>query len=254
MSELSLAQQYMMLASDPAVRRLVPTVKQVMQTYACGAGIAELLLEGRLRLQEDGTFVLTGAAANDGSHFVGYAATGSTADGEANDGEAADGNKTVGSPGAALLLAQCQSSARPKTMRKWIHDLYAHRRFRAPFCAAEIGPLLESGLMREERRRLLLVFPAVRHIPDPSAVRAIVQRIRSDMLGQPTAADKTALLVMLLDASRLLKAYFTPVELEALRGKLKALQERPGERWNIVRQTRRAIDEIHVVIVTTAGM
>jgi hypothetical protein len=224
MSELSLSQQYMLLASDPAVHKLVPPVKQVMQTYVCGAGIAGLLLEGRLRLHEDGRLEVAGPSSPSGS------------------------------AGADVLLAQYSASSKPKTLRKWIHDLYAHRRFRIPFCTAEAGPLVESGQMIEERRKLLRLFPTVRLIPHPAAVQRIVQRIRSDMLEQPPADDKTVLLVMLLDASKLLKPYFAPTEQQELRAKVRSLQELHGDRWNIFRQTRRAIDEIHVVIVTTGGM
>lgn len=223
MSELSLSQQYMLLASDPAAHKLVPPVKQVMQTYVCGAGITGLLLERRLRLHEDGRLEIVDPSPS-------------------------------GSAGTDMLLAQCSASSKPKTLRKWIHDLYAHRRFRLPFCAAETGPLVEAGHMSEERRKLLRLFPTVRHIPHPAAVQRIVQRIRSDMLEEPPADDKTVLLVMLLDASKLLKPYFTPSEQQELRSKVRSLQERHGDRWSIFRQTRRAIDEIHVVIVTTAGM
>jgi hypothetical protein len=223
MSGLTLSQQYMLLASDPAVHKLVPPVKQVMQTYVCGAGIAGLLLEGRLRLHENGKLEVVNATP-------------------------------TGSAGADLLLAQCSAAAKPKTVRKWIHDLYAHRRFRVPFCEAEMAPLVADGLMSEERRKVLFVFPRTVQTPDPAAVHRIVQHIRSGMLAQPPADDATVLLVMLLDASKLLKAYFSPYEQQELRDRLKALQERQVNRWSIVRQVRRAIDEIHVVIVTTAGM
>ncbi|MDF2716534.1 MAG: hypothetical protein K0R28_3459 [Paenibacillus sp.] len=223
MSGLTLSQQYMLLASDPAVHKLVPPVKQVMQTYVCGAGIAGLLLEGRLRLHENGSIEVVDAAP-------------------------------TGSAGADLLLAQCSAAARPTTVRKWIHDLYAHRRFRAPFCEAELAPLVADGVMSEERRKVLFVIPKTVHTPNPAAVHRIAQHIRSVMLAQPTADDATVLLVMLLDASKLLKAYFSPYEQQELRGRLKALQERQADRWSVIRQVRRAIDEIHVVIVTTAGM
>ncbi|WP_176706680.1 GOLPH3/VPS74 family protein [Paenibacillus hemerocallicola] len=223
MSGLTLSQQYMLLASDPAVHKLVPPVKQVMQTYVCGAGIAGLLLEGRLRLHENGKLEVVNATP-------------------------------TGSAGADLLLAQCSAAAKPKTVRKWIHDLYAHRRFRVPFCDAEMAPLVADGLMSEERRKVLFVFPRTVQTPDPAAVHRIVQHIRSGMLAQPPADDATVLLVMLLDASKLLKAYFSPYEQQELRDRLKALQERQVNNWSIVRQVRRAIDEIHVVIVTTAGM
>lgn len=224
MSELSLSQQYMLLALDPAAHKFGLPARHVMQTFACGAAIAELLLDGRLRLREDGKLEVAGA----------------TSPGR--------------SAGPELLLAQLADGGSPATIRKWMHELYSRSRLRLPFFKTELEPLLAGGMMREERRKLLFVFPATRYIPHPAATARIVQHLRDELLAEETPDARAALLAMLLDASKLLKSYFAADELQRLRGKLKQLQERQHEKIGVFRQMRRTIDEIHVVIVTTSSM
>ena len=223
MAELSLPQQYMLLALDPDAHKFGLPAKPVMQTFACGAAIAELLHARKLRLREDGRLEVT-------------------------DGE------PVGYAGADLLLSQLLSAGGATTIRKWMHELYSRRSPRAPLFEAEMEALLGNGMMSREPRKLLFVFPSVRYTPHPAAVSLVVRRIYEGLLEQAEADDRAVLLAMLLDASKLLKAYFAADELERLRGKLKAMQETDGGRFTVFRQIRRTIDEIHVVLVTVSAM
>ncbi|PYI50649.1 GOLPH3/VPS74 family protein [Paenibacillus flagellatus] len=220
MSEWSLPQQYMLLAVDRAAHKHRTPLKQTMQTYVCGAGIVALLLDGRLRIAGDGKLEVADAAP-------------------------------TGTEAGDLLLAHLASAKKPKTMRKWMQDIYSIGRFRSAYFAAEAKPLLGDGWLREEKRKVLFVFPAVRYVPHNGAVGRIVRRIRSGMLQPGTVDDTTALLVMLLEASKLAKPYFSASEQDQLRNKLKALQEQQGERWATIRHIRRAIDDMNAVIVTT---
>ncbi|WP_158606894.1 GOLPH3/VPS74 family protein [Paenibacillus ginsengarvi] len=224
MTELSLSEQYLLLALDASAHKFGLPARQVMQTFACGAAVAELMLLKRLRLHEDGRLEVVDATP------TGYA-------------------------GTDLLLAELTAGASGTTIRKWIHSIYSRRRLRDLLFEASLRPLLEGDLMSAEQRKLLFVFASTRYTPHPGAIARIVQRIRAELLDQGTEADdKTALLVMLLDSSKLLKAYFFADELDRLRAGLKLLHERNRDRFGVIRQTRRTIDEIHVVMVTTASM
>lgn len=222
MVELSLSQQYILLAADKQTHKLKTPIKQMLHTFAVGAGIAELLLDERIRLHEDGKL------------------------------EVRDASPT-GSTSLDLLLSRLSSAKKPKTMRKWMYDFYSRSTTRGPFFAAEAEPLLKQGLLQQERARLLLVIPVVRYVPNADAIDRIVQRIRAEMLERGAVDDKTALLVMLLDASRLLKPYFSSYERQELRHKLKELQDQQTGTWKMIRQIRQAIDEINAVIVSAGA-
>ncbi|GAA3409801.1 hypothetical protein GCM10020370_51480 [Paenibacillus hodogayensis] len=156
------------------------------------------------------------------------------------------------SAGGSLLLEQLTAYKSPATLRRWMRDLHAHRRYRQPPVAAELQPLLDNRMLSEERSKLLLVFSSKRLIPRPAAVGGIIGNIRECLLEQTPDDVPTVLLAMILDASKLLRAYFPPNELEAMRSRLRSLQDRSGDLPVVLRQTRRAIDEIHVVMVTSS--
>lgn len=222
MSKLSLSQQYLLLAANPELTRLFPLVKQVMQTYACGAGLVSLLQSGGVRLRENGQL------------------------------ETADASKAA-SPGTRLLMEQLASAKSP-TVRSWVHDVYAHRKVRVPVCQQELEPLAATGQLRIERRKALLLFPVERHIPQQEIVTSIVEQLRAGLLAEAEPDHGIAHFAMLLDASKLLSACFPQQELQAARARLRALEERHSGQWNLFRQTRRIIDEIHLVIVTHGGI
>ncbi|WP_027284525.1 GOLPH3/VPS74 family protein [Rubritepida flocculans] len=177
---LSLPEEIALLTLDEETGRPLGRQGLAAALALAGAAMMELALAGRLDTDRDRLEILSREATGD-------AVLDRTL---AEIGEARD------SRGALMLLAREEAGLRPLVMRR----------------------LLETGLLREERGRVLLVFPARRYVtpaerPEPRAVRARLRRIVEE---EEIPEPREALLLGLARAVALLPVLL-PEELLAAR-------------------------------------
>lgn len=219
----TLAQEFVLLASDAETHRRRRPKRSYLQTYAAGAVLIELMAEEAIRIGDKGKLEVIRHQYN--------------------------GDE------AARIMLQKLGRSRKKTMKKWIQSLYSRRKDRSQVFQAVVKPLVRNGDLKEEKYRVWFLFPASRYVPSAVTKDRIIQRIRAELLEDGPITRQTALLTMMLDMSKLLKAYFSEYEQNELKKRLQRLQEEQGDRWKSILLIRKAIEEINAVIVsvTTAA-
>ncbi|MDR2156235.1 MAG: GPP34 family phosphoprotein [Clostridiales Family XIII bacterium] len=87
--------------------------------------------------------------------------------------------------------------------------------------------LVAAGYADEQGvRGLLKDKPGyVRYVPKPEAVTHIIEKIRAEFLENGVISDETLCLTALLDGSRLIRRYFSKVERDTLKKRLKEVRE-----------------------------
>jgi hypothetical protein len=183
---LSLPEEILLLTLDDATGRPIGRQGLAASLAVAGAAMMELALAGRLDTDRDRLELLSRDPLGD--PVLDRALT-----------EIAD---ATDSRGALMLLAREEAGLRPLVMQR----------------------LLAAGLLREEKGRMLLVFPARRYVksaarPEPGEVRARLQWVvEADEIPEP----REALLLGLARAVALLPVLL-PAELLAARQERVAL-------------------------------
>jgi hypothetical protein len=104
-----------------------------------------------------------------------------------------------GVPGEPLLadaLAEVRASSRPRDARHWVSRLPRALR---PLKHRVAAPLVERGVLAQDRVRVLGLVPVTRYLPeDPEPERALRARLAEVLVGGEEPDERTALLVGLL--------------------------------------------------------
>jgi hypothetical protein len=183
---LSLPEEILLLTLDDATGRPIGRQGLAASLAVAGAAMMELALAGRLDTDRDRLELLSRDPLGD----------------PVLDRALAEIATAQDSRGALMLLAREEAGLRPLVMQR----------------------LLAAGLLREEKGRMLLVFPARRYVksaarPEPGEVRARLQWVvEADEIPEP----REALLLGLARAVALLPVLL-PAELLAARQERVAL-------------------------------
>lgn len=117
-------------------------------------------------------------------------------------------------PRGDVLLDDALDRIRRSRKERTLQDWLAHLATPASLLRRAVAGLCRRGILREERRKVLLfftrkVYPEV----DPEPEREVAARIRDAVLNEPLEVDpRTAVLVSLAHNTRLLGAVFTKAE------------------------------------------
>jgi hypothetical protein len=217
----TLAQEFVLLASDSETHRWKRPMRSYLETYVAGAVLIELLSEEVIRIGDKGKLEVIQHQYN-------------------------------GDEAARIMLHKLGQS-RTKTMKKWIQSLYSKGKDRSQVFQAVVKPLVRNEDLKEEQYRIMLLFPASRYVPSAVTKDRIIQRIRAELLENGPVTQQTALLTMMLEMSKLLKGYFSEYERNELKKRLQRLQEEQGDRWKSIRIIRKAIEEMNAVMVSATA-
>lgn len=217
---MTLAQQFVILATGADVRTWRKPRSSNVKTYAAGALLFELMSEGII--VQDGELHLSMVRAYDG-------------------GDA-----------AARLLLDKLASSKLKTAKQWAQSLYTHRSWRAELFEAIVTPIVDSGDLQETNGRQLLAA-VKRYEPLPAAKEQLVQHIRTELLENGPAARQTIVLSMLLQTGGLLKGCLEEDEVRLLEDRLQSLLEADSEEGQQLRQIRSALKEFHRTVATVTA-
>lgn len=212
----TLAQQFVLLASDSATHKRRKPMRPQFQTYVAGAVLIELLSEEAIRVGDKGKLMIV--------------------------------RQQRGDEAARLVLDKLRGS-KPKTMKQWIQLYYSRSKDCNRLFQTVIKPLLARGDLKEEHYRVLL-FPVSRFEALPASRDRIVQRIRAELLEHGPVDRETSLLAMMLQKSKLLGGYFSEYERHELKRQLERLLQGEGDQLKTVRLVKKAIDEMDAVIAT----
>ncbi|MBB6733714.1 GOLPH3/VPS74 family protein [Cohnella zeiphila] len=217
---LTLAQEFVLLASDRETHKRKKPAKSYLHTYAAGAVLIELLSEEIVRINDKGKV-------------------------EAARHEAVTDD-------AAALMLDLLERRKPQTLKKWIQSFYSQSKVRSALFRMIVDPLVASGAMTEESYQVMLLFPASRYVPTADSKNRIVERIRAELLENGPVDRQTALLALMLEMSKLVRNYFSEYEGNELKARLARLHEEQGEQWKSIRQIRKAMEELNAVMVSAA--
>jgi len=216
----TLAQEFILLATDRETHKWKKPAKSYLQTYAAGAVLIDLLSEEIVRIDEKGKV-------------------------EAARHEAVTDD-------AAAFMLDLLERGKPQTLKKWIQSFYSRSKVRSELFRRIVAPLVATGALTEESYQVMLLFPASRFVPTADSKNRIVERIRAELLENGPVDRQTALLALMLEMSKLVRNYFSEYESNELKARLARLHEEQGEQWKSIRQIRKAMEELHAVMVSAA--
>jgi hypothetical protein len=151
-----------------------------------------------------------------------------------------------GALGAALDVIRGED--RPHDGKHWLRKLPGALR---PIMGAVAQPLVERGVLGDERRKVLGLVP-VQTYPerDPAPERELRERLRAELTGTREPSERTALLAPLLLALDLVNKVVERDERKAARAKAEQLAERPDLHGVPVRQ---AVKDLQVGLYVALG-
>jgi hypothetical protein len=223
LSDLSLAQEYAIIASDAPLRQKIRLTRSYRQLYTVGAAIIDMVLNGQLHWNERGALELVDFSSNQNA-------------------------------GEAQLLQIIQAARRPKKMKAWMTYFLNHPGKRSNIFNALIQPLLQQGQLRQEPYKVLFIFPANRYVVSAPDKDRIIQKLRAELLEDGPVTVQTAVLGMLLDISKLLKYFFSDYEEHSLKLKLEQLQAEQSSNWKAIIQIKKAIEEMEATGATIGAI
>jgi hypothetical protein len=179
-----------------------------------GAALAELLLEGRIRLADD----------------------------KKRRVEVIDPTP-VGDPLLDALLAEMAAAKKPKQGSEWVAKVANKGKLKAEAA----GRLVTAGVLRQEEAKILGIFPTT-HYParDPGPEREVRARLHRAICTDTQDVDpRTIVLVALADAGGLLSRVIEKPRLKERKERIKAITS--GQAVRAV--TQEAIDAVHAAVM-----
>lgn len=184
-----LAQDLMLLALQDEKGTIVSEAASSLPYGLMGAVLMELVLQGKLDT-EAGRLIVVNATTTGDDFF----------DDCLNE----------------ILTAQ-----RPRQARFWVKHLAG--KFRG-FKNAVLSNLVELGVLKQEERRILGLFPTQRYpLADVSAKQAAIARIRAAVLNDTRLDSRTIALISLIKACNLTNYLFAPDERREARQRIQEI-------------------------------
>ncbi|MDR2201746.1 MAG: GPP34 family phosphoprotein [Clostridiales bacterium] len=99
----------------------------------------------------------------------------------------------------------------------------------------------------DERTGQGLLKNKTKYPPKADAAERVIKKVRAEFLGDGAIPDQTVCLVALLDKSGIIKNYFSKVESEKFKGRLKEI--RKSDTYTSVKRLLNSIDELSAAVV-----
>ncbi|GAA4011373.1 hypothetical protein GCM10022384_65540 [Streptomyces marokkonensis] len=152
----------------------------------------------------------------------------------------------LGEPALDTALAAIAGKDKPGSAKDWINQLKADSVARA-----NTG-LIEKGLVREEKKKVLGLFP-VRRYPeaDGSVEAAVRQRLDAVVLRGATPNERTASLVALLHGARLHRLAFPDADARRIAAAMESISHDQWSATAVRRAVKAAEDALATIIAVT---
>jgi Golgi phosphoprotein 3 len=165
----------------------------------------------------------------------------------------ADEPPTAEPPPAGLLgdaLAVIRDAGEPHGAKHWVRRLPRELK---PLRGRVAQRLVERGVLADERRKVLGLVSIQRYPEaDPEPERALRERLRSELTGGGDVSPRTALLVPLLSAYRLVGGIVGKADRKPAEARAKAIAEQPGDVGGAVRAVLNETQAAVMAAVTAA--
>lgn len=216
---LSLSEEFVVVASGTSQAPKAHMSGNYMRIYTIGAAIIEMILQGQLHVNEQGKLEAVRPAYNDA--------------------------------GKQAILDIIRGSRNPRKMKNWIsYFLYRSGKAGRIFDLL-IQPLFQKEQLRREEYKVLFIFPASRILANVRSKDRVVQGIRAEVLEEGPVSIETSVLVLLLEASKQLKYYFSEYERDEMQTRIKRLQAEQNAEWKVIEQIKKAIQEMESAAATS---
>ena len=212
--DLSLPEQIVLLALRD--EKGTPEFRATMHKYAIGGAVlAELALGGHVRIGEEKKNLVEPLSA-----------------------------VTLGDPVLEECRAAIAGAARPKSAGAWVTRFARIRRLRHRVAEG----LCRRGILKDSEEQFLLIFSRKAYpTTDPTPERLLLERMREAVLGDGDGLEpRTALVVALAHAAKMLGIYFGWKELWRRRARLKRIAS--GE--PVAGADRAAMAAIHAAVAS----
>lgn len=204
---IALHEQVLLLATHDEKGTLVYPIAQLGMA---AAGLAELVNRGKLQLDDSTDPIVT-----------------------------VSDSVATSDPALDAFLEAIDGSKRPRKLSAWIQKLSGTKGLHQT--VAE--PLVSRGLLVEEERRVLGLFPTTRYpAGDPTAEADLVERIQSALSGQGDPDDDTRLVISIAVGAEILHGVFGAKEVRSYKERIAEIME--GEPFGLA--TCQALDELRM--------
>ncbi|TDC27978.1 GPP34 family phosphoprotein [Streptomyces sp. 8K308] len=154
----------------------------------------------------------------------------------------------LGEPTLDAALAEIAGRERPGSTRDWI------QRLRKEAVAGASGGLLDKGLVREETKRVLGIFPVRRYPEADGSVEADVRRrLEAVVLHDATSDERTAALVALLHGAKLHRLAFPDAEPREIEAAMARISHDQWSATAVRRVIKAAEDAVAAIIAVTVA-
>ncbi|MFI5678360.1 GOLPH3/VPS74 family protein [Streptomyces cellulosae] len=154
----------------------------------------------------------------------------------------------LGEPALDTALAAIVDKDKPGRTRDWIN------RLKTDAVARANTGLVEKGLVREERKKVLGLFP-VRRYPeaDGSVEAAVRQRLDAVVLGAATPDERTASLVALLHGAKLHRLAFPDSDARRVKAAMESISDGQWPATAVRHVVKAAEDALAAIIAVTVA-
>lgn len=111
--------------------------------------------------------------------------------------------------------------------------------------------LVEKDVLEVENTEILFVVPKKKYVDVANTRNYIVEKIRAELLEEGNLEEHTIVLVLFLNAKKMLNDYFSEFERKALKQKIEQL--RKEEMFETIKSIDKAIKNIDASIATIAA-
>ncbi|MEU6664309.1 GPP34 family phosphoprotein [Streptomyces sp. NPDC046821] len=153
----------------------------------------------------------------------------------------------LGEPALDAALTEIAAREKPRKTKEWIQQL------KYDAVAGANAGLLEKGLVRKEKKKVLGLFPVTRYPEADGSVEAAVrQRLDAVVLRGATPDERTASLVALLHGAKLLRLAFPDADARQVEATMESISQ--GQ-WSAaaVRQAVKAAEAALVALMAVTA-
>lgn len=157
-------------------------------------------------------------------------------------------------PVLASAHAAITASSKPRTAKSWVGRLPRELK---PLTETVAGPLVDRGILTEQRTKVLGLFPSTRFPEaDPGPERELRARLRDELLTDRAPGERDALLIGLLEPLGLLTSLVDRKDRRAARKRAKEIAEQGvagSAVSDAVRDIQAAVMVAVIIPAVTAG-
>lgn len=219
LKDLTIPQEFVLLALDRETNKLKSIFRQHIALYTVMACLVELSLKGKVQFEDDNTVTILDSTPT--------------------------GDKAID------RLLEIMTSKKPKKVKNWASYFYQHWYKQREIYKLVVESLIEKDILKVENTEILFVLPKKKYVDVASTRNYIVEKIRAELLEEGNVEEHTVVLVLFLNAKKMLNDYFSDFERKELKRKIAQLKKEKV--FETIKSIDKAIRNMDAAITTSAS-